>query len=369
MPSRILILSTSYLPLIGGSELAIRHITDRLLDFNFDLITGRYQDGAPLSETIGRVRVFRAGGRWARWSVLLPKALLPLAIAITALRLMRSHRYAGIHVYQASQAGAAGLLVKLFHPRTPLILTLQEGKDLTAQSLLTRWVRYCILRSANHITAISSYLAQYARQHSAVPVSLIPNGVDVAVLAPKEARQSAHTIISVSRLVEKNGVEQLIRAMPQIQNKFSDAKLVLVGDGPLRHALEELSTALGVSVEFVGSVPHEDLPRHLQAADVFARPSRSEGLGNAFLEAMAAEVPVVGSAVGGITDFLRHEDTGLICEPENPHDIAHQIIRLFDEPQLRAQIIARAATLAREKYDWNGIARQMGQLYAKVFIA
>jgi glycosyltransferase involved in cell wall biosynthesis len=122
---RILILSTAYLPLIGGSELAIHHIAERLPEYDFDLVTGRYDSSAPLMEQVGRIRVFRAGGRWARVSFFVPKLLLPIAIAISALRLMRTHHYVAVHAYQVSQAAGAAMLIQLFRPHTPLIVTIQ----------------------------------------------------------------------------------------------------------------------------------------------------------------------------------------------------------------------------------------------------
>src|SRR5512135_2650590 len=149
---RILILSTAYLPLIGGSELAIHHIAEQLTDYDFDLVTGRYDASARLMETIGRVRVFRAGGRWARASLVLPKLLLPVAIAITALRLTRFHRYTAVHAYQASQAAGAAWLLKFVRPRIPLIISVQEGKDLEHQPWLVRRFRTLLLRRADAIT-------------------------------------------------------------------------------------------------------------------------------------------------------------------------------------------------------------------------
>src|SRR4051812_29980408 len=109
---RILILSTTYLPLIGGSELAIRHITDRLERYDFDMVTSRHSADVAATEEVGRIRVFRAGGRLSRLTVLLPKNLMPLAIAITAWRLARTHRYVAVHAYQASQAAGAAWLIK-----------------------------------------------------------------------------------------------------------------------------------------------------------------------------------------------------------------------------------------------------------------
>src|SRR3989344_1621358 len=159
---RILLLSTSYLPLIGGSELAIKEVTSRLTDYEFDLVTARSFQNWPVEEVMDEINVFRAGNSFNRFNWLLPKVFLPLAIFFRARKLLKSGRhYDWIHVWQASQAGGAGWLLKWFYPRWPLLVTLQEGQDLVKQSWLTRFFRYLIVKKADQATAISRYLKNY----------------------------------------------------------------------------------------------------------------------------------------------------------------------------------------------------------------
>ncbi len=363
---RILLLSTAYLPLIGGSELAIHHIANHLPGYEFDLVTGHYDRTARLMETVGRVRVFRAGGRWARIPLVLPKLLLPIAIATTALRLMRSHRYIAVHAYQASQAAGAAWLIKLFRPHIPLIVTIQEGKNLEQQSWVVRLVRSVILRRADVITAISEYLAAYARRYSASSVRIIPNGVTIHDVP--HVHNPDPTILTVSRLVPKNNIAGVIRAFAIIRHSITNARLAVVGDGPLRPGLEALASDLGVrsAIDFMGSIPHEQLPVIYAAADVFVRPSLSEGLGSVFLEAMAAGLPVVASPVGGTPDIVREGETGLLCDPDDPADIARAVVRLLEDRPLRERMVLNAERMVREKYDWDIIARHMEQLYKEI---
>lgn len=362
---RILILSTAYLPLIGGSELAIHHIAQQLTGYDFDLVTGHYDPTAKLMETVGRIRVFRAGGRWARVSFILPKLLLPLAIATTALRLMRSHEYIAVHAYQVSQAAGAGWLVKLFRPRTPFIVTMQEGKDLERQSWLVRLARSVMLRRADVITAISEHLASYARPYNS-SVRIIPNGVTIHDVP--HVTNPDPTILTVSRLVPKNNVGSIIRAFAIVRQSITNARLAIVGEGPLRTDLESLASELGVrsATDFMGSIPHDQLAVVYAAADVFVRPSLSEGLGSVFLEAMASRIPVVASAVGGITDIVHHEETGLFCNPQDPADIARATVRVLTDATLRNHMIEAADAMVRAQYDWSIVAKRMGQVYKEM---
>jgi glycosyltransferase involved in cell wall biosynthesis len=112
-------------------------------------------------------------------------------------------------------------------------------------------------------------------------------------------------------------------------------------------------------VEFLGFVEHKEMMKYFEKADIFIRPSLSEGLGTAFLEAMAAEVPVIATPVGGIPDFLKDGETGLFCEVNNPRSIAEKVKILLDNKELREKIIFNAKKLVEENYDWNSIAEKM----------
>src|SRR5450830_1923431 len=110
--SRILILTTAYLPQVGGSELAIKNITDRLPEFNFDLITSRFSSNVPSFEKIGNVNVYRIGNSLSRFSFFLPKNFLPIAVFFKARQLItRQGAYDLVHAYQASQAAGGGWLL------------------------------------------------------------------------------------------------------------------------------------------------------------------------------------------------------------------------------------------------------------------
>lgn len=358
MRRRILILSTAYLPLIGGSELAVHHIARHLPGVSFDVLTGPVP-GSPSVERIGAVTVHRVGNG--------PRLLLPVRLAWRAWRLMRRASYDAVHAYQASHAAGAGWLLKtIARVRVPLIVTLQEGKELSRQSWFIRFSRRLMLRRADRVTAISAHLAAYAHQLGCRQVELIPNGVDVAALSAEvRVRNPDPTMLSVSRLVPKNNLEGVIRAFARVRDTVPQARLLVVGDGPLRASLEAVSVSLGVrdAVNFMGTVSHDRLPVLYAMADVFVRPSLSEGLGSVFLEAMAARVPVVASPVGGIPDVVRHEETGLLCDPRDIHDIARQTIRAMTDAPLRERITSTAYTLVHEHYDWAVIARRMASVY------
>ena len=381
---KILILSTSFWPLVGGSETAIREVVDRLSDYNFDLITARLNNNFLPVEQTGNLRIFRVGNGLNFFKFLLPKNFLPLAIFRLARKLLKENKYDLVHVFQASQAGGAAWLLKKLGSNCPVVLTLQEGENLAKQSWLTRFFRTRIIKNADQATAISQYLLTYLKQTKKnISARLIPNGVDLQKFSQDFSygelsqlednlgiKPGAKVIISTSRLVEKNGLDNLIKALAVLQKEYpkEDWRLLLVGDGPLAESLkfQVESLKLEKQVIFKAAVSHEELSKYLKISHVFVRPSRSEGLGVSFLEAMAAGVPIIGSAVGGIPDFLTHEETGLICDPHSPADIAEKIKLILDDDNLRKNIVKKARELVEEKYDWNKIVEDYRRLYETV---
>ena len=170
-------------------------------------------------------------------------------------------------------------------------------------------------------------------------------------------------IITTSRLVEKNAVGDLLQALALLPAQFV---LAIAGDGPLGGLLKSQAQKLGVKdrVSFLGYLKRTDVPALLHASDIFSRPSLSEGLGNSFLEAMAARVPVVATPVGGIPDFLFDGKTGFLCKPHDPHSIAEAVTKISAlAGESKREILDRAQEMVKAKYNWDTIARDMSALF------
>jgi len=268
-------------------------------------------------------------------------------------------------------------MIKFIFPKIPFLLTMQEGKDLNNQNWLTRFFRQLIIHKADAITVISSYLGDYVRRSDCEGIiRIIPNGVDARLYkgmrVGKEAIRKlwgipndAKVVITTSRLVSKNNIAGLIKAISLLSENYY---LVIIGKGELEDSLKSLVENLEVKskIIFMGEIAPSKIPTHLKAADVFVRPSFSEGLGNSFLEAMAAGIPVIGSDKGGIRDFLRDGKTGLVCNPDNPNDIAEKITRTLKDGALREKMIQNALDLVSRRYDWQIIAEEYGEVYRKI---
>ncbi len=388
---RILIFSLAYFPYVGGAEVAIKEITARLPgEFEFDLITLRFDSSLPRREKIGNVNVYRVGPSvrnpsaesLLKFPLYLLKVVYPFLAYWMAKKLDKKNRYDAMWAMMSYMGFPAGLF-RRYARKIPYLLTLQEGdtighiRDRARIKIVGTWYRN-IFRDAAAVQAISHFLADYAHSMGATaPVEVIPNGVDVSLFSriqPDDiledlrrkwnVRKSERYIITTSRLTEKNGIGDLIAALQFLPE---DVKLLIAGTGPLEESLrhEGKSVGNGDRVQFLGQIPYEKIPQHLAISDVFCRPSLSEGLGNSFIEAMAAGIPVVATPVGGIPDFLTDGETGLFCKPSDPRDIAEKILRLLKDQELRRKVIEGGRELAK-LYDWNSVAEKMGNVLQKI---
>ena len=372
---RVLILSLAYVPFVGGAELAVKEVTDRISDFHFDLITLRFNRKWLKQEKIGNVNVYRVGGG---------KFLFPFLAFLKGLSLNRKNKYSVVWSIMANRAGFAVLFFKLWNPKVKYLLTLQEGDALDyperrmgIAKIFVGGLFRKIFTKANYIQAISHYLADWARKMGvSMPIEVVPNGVDTG----KSINQKVHKaesrdekiIITTSRLVYKNGVDTLIKAIAElrVQHRMSNIVLQVLGSGPDESKLKELAKELKVDdiVQFLGHIEPEYVYEYLAEADIFVRPSRTEGLGSSFLEAMRAGLPVIGTAVGGIPDFLKDGETGLFCEVDDPKDLAEKIKKLMTNEEFSKRIAENGRKLVLENYSWDNVSIKMKEILNKLCV-
>ena len=174
------------------------------------------------------------------------------------------------------------------------------------------------------------------------------------------------TILFVGRLDRRKGLPTLLAAYAALRCSRDDARLVIVGDGPLRPDCERYVRQHAVpDVHFAGFVDAATLPRCYAAADVFCAPATGEeSFGIVLLEAMASGVPVVASAIPGFAGVLSHGRTGLLLPAQNPAAWSRALGALLDDPARRV-VMAQAGVHEAERYDWGHIAEEVLDVYAE----
>ncbi len=356
----LVVCTTAYRPLVGGAELAIENITKRIRD-DFDVIifTARLSKKYLQHEYGEDGEIVRLGvGFYA------DKFFLPFLIA-WKIRQVKKQRLLVTWGVMVSYASIGARIAQILWG-TPFVLTLQEGNR-EWETGVSQWWWGGVIRGADHVTAISSFLIALAheRGHKG-STTLVPNGVDESFFYERKPDTSNKLrIVSASRLVHKNGIDTLIAGCALLPQHTS-WHLTLAGDGPLRTELEASVTRLGLRerVTFLGNVENRALPEIYRGMTIFVRPARSEGLGTAFLEAMAGGLVTVGTPVGGIVDFLKDGKTGFIISQDDAQSVADVLTHISQiKGSERDELVGMAQNLVKEKYRWEAISRSMKEVF------
>ncbi len=395
MKKKILIFSLAYYPKhIGGAEVALKEITDRISpdDYEFHLVCNRFDNILLKEEVIGNVTVHRIGltthnpsmADLRKWPLHLNKILYQWHAFWVAKQLHKKYQFDGIWAMMAHSTGVpAGKFKKAF-PDVKYVLTLQEGDPPEYIERKMRVFKKAFgdaFTCADTIQVISTFLRKWAKRRGfhKEPV-LIPNAVNTAHFMQAYSNEELRVVrrefgvadddvllVTTSRLVHKNAIDDVVRAIALLP---PNVKFIVFGTGPDEILLKSLITELKIEdrVQLRGQIGHAEMPKYLKACDIFIRPSRSEGMGNSFVEAMAAELPVIATQEGGIADFLfdaiRNPDlpaTGFAVSADSPEDIKAAVDRILAKPEETRGTVDRARELAIAKYDWNLIAARMKQ--------
>ena len=382
---KVIIYSTAYHPFMAGAEIAIKEITDRLgPEFDFDLITARFDKKLPTYEKFGSIDIYRIG----IGNRLFDKLWLPFGAFIKTWSLCGKKDYDAFWVMMVTFSGlgayiynAVGYFFKRKH--IPIVISLQEGDS--ENHLKYRWGGLIALswkvamRQSDYLTGLSNFLLDRAVKNGyKKEMTLVPNGVDLGVFSREISPETKSDLLSKfskkendiflvtwSRLTYKNAIDDVINALKYLPDNIS---LIVMGIGEEGQKLQKLAYDIGVQerVKFLGFIQHENIPDYLSICDIFIRPSRSEGFGNSFIEAMAARLPVIATPVGGIPDFIDDNETGIFCAPNNPQSIVKSVNFILENRGIRDRIVENGWTRVNERYSWDSVALKMKTVFDRV---
>ncbi|OGJ60972.1 hypothetical protein A3D88_01385 [Candidatus Peribacteria bacterium RIFCSPHIGHO2_02_FULL_52_16] len=349
MHRNIVILSTFFTPFRSGAEACVEEVSRVLKDrYDITIITARLRHDLPKKDSLHGVNVIRVG-----FGIPFDKWLFPFSAAVKAHAL---HPVI-IHAVLETFAGLALSFCRMTVPKARKLLTLQT----TNRTFLKKHV----IRSADRVTAISSVLQQVAQSYGREAV-VIPNGLRLADIPVTE--KIPGRILFVGRLEKMKGVDVLLKAFAALPTLAREqASLRIVGDGSERSALEALARDLKITdrVSFLGYVPTPAVYHEFAEAEIFCGLSRSEALGNVFLEAQAARCAVIATKVGGIPDIIKDRATGLLVPPDDADGARNAIETCLIDRSL-AMKLAAAGKFHAQEYDWRSIAERYAEVYEEV---
>lgn len=259
--------------------------------------------------------------------------------------------------------------------RFGIIVYALEVKRIRQARGIKRAVNSIVYRNADFVIAISRFTKQLLVDAGIDErkIHIINPGVGSVFFTAEDRRESVREQIgaddafvmgTVARLVKRKGHELVLRALAQLPSR--DWRYLVIGDGPERSTLEELSADLEIAerVTFMGHTGDEELPGLYDAMDLFVLPTQVtddpydvEGFGIVFLEAAARFTPAVGSPIGGVTDAVADGQTGLLVPP-TPEDIAGAIDGLMSDDALLERMSRRARQRTEEQFTWEQVAER-----------
>ncbi len=343
-----------------------------------DVLASSYR-GMPGGELWG-IRVHRwryAPSRWETLShdVAIPEKLkqglgpkimiIPFLLGgfLKAWELSRKREYDLIHIHWPFPLALLALPFKV-----PRIYTFYTAEVALAEKFrFMRWLFQYLVNRACSLTFLTTYgLSRFTKTFklpvgsNAVVIPFMPAGEPVKL---PEIKREEKRLLFVGRLVERKGLIYLLRALKILKEQYPDIKLAVVGTGPEEEKLKTEAGSLGIrdSVDFLGPVSEEEKAREYARATLFVLPAvvdskgDTEGQGVVILEAMRAGVPVVASAVGGITDLIVDGETGFLVPERDTETLAGTIARLLASPPSEREMVVLSA-LERLEKDFSHIA-------------
>jgi len=387
MPQKCLIVTTHYMPLIGGAQAVYDALSaampDRfaVLTASSDYSTGEEVDGwqdfdATAPYPIRRIAAMRPpllAGR-AGLVAKLTSRLRARSIRKNVLQATLEELDSG--VYGAVCIGALdalGWLVPELRAQADIpVFIYAHGEEISQKPYNARadQARRAALQSADGIVAVSSFTATMVSEKYDVPaenIQAVTNGVDLARFSERPAENVRQhfgldlgpLVFSLGRLVERKGIDRLIEAWPRIKAAVPQATLAIAGTGPLEDALQAAAERQDghSSIKFLGRVGGDLLPSLYASADLFAMPNRTmpdgdtEGFGLVFLEAAACGTPSVGGRAGGAVDAVQHNETGVLVDGTDVSAIAFAVTEMLTD-EVKRKAMGQAAMEFAQTQGW-----------------
>ena len=381
--TKLCVVTHTFLPHVGGIERVVYEQSKRLLQKRFELkvLTNRIDtakqytyDGIGVSCYDSLSIGFRLG---------IPYPVLKVTSYKTFLELVKSSDIIHAHGHPYLSSFMAAKLAKKYSK--PFVLTQHNtfieygGFWDTVERLNDLVVGKAVLKEADRIIVVSNATMRYVSSLGANPekLELLYNGVDLERFMPlngvkEEIRKklgissNAIVVITVRRLVYKNGVDTLIDSAAIAIKKNPLLVFLVVGGGPdfaeIKSRVEQLG--IGKNLKLAGFVSDEDLPLYYNSADFFVLPSKSgEGLPLVALEAMACGLPVIATNVGGIPEILTGE-YGEIVPPDNPVALAEAVLDFSHRDLFTVRNALRAIVM--QKYNWDTNVEKLVEIYKEL---
>jgi phosphatidyl-myo-inositol dimannoside synthase len=377
---RLLMLNNEFPPLGGGTGTVNQALLRRLArvpDLQIDLITSALGREAVQENPAPRIRLFKVPVNNHNIHHSSNHELLTYAARALPLAIER-HRARPYDLCLAWSAMPAGALALVLRQLAGLRYVLRvcgpdipgfERRYTAMYGILTPLIRATWHGAETVVAKCAGEADMVHAVDPAIPITLIPNGVDLAAFCANRTADDAGPLrlLCVGRLIERKGQHHLIEAVRRLTDAELNVRLELVGTGDALAANQALAARLGVTdrVTFAGYVPREDIAARYAAADVFVLPSYNEGMSVATLEAMGAGLPIVATRTGGTPDLIEEGVNGFTFDWADVDALTGHLAMLARYRELGQRM--GAASLARAgRFTWDAAAARYMELFEKL---
>jgi len=378
MKIRVCMIIAYFPPIVGGSEIQALRLAKALIDQNVNLfvITEKLR-GVRKFERIDGVPVYRlfalGSGKVASLSFMLSAFLFLIK---------NRRRYQIIHAHLPSSPAITAVVTGKLLGKKVIVKFACSGKSGNIQTsdrtYLGRAKLRFLMRYADTFICpskdVKRELIDYGFDRERVVE--IPNGVDIRLFRPvsdseKENLRRCFNLpllpiaVYSGRLELRKGLEILLRAWQEVL-KVKESYLLILGDGTQKDSLTNLARQLRIIdfVRFTGQI--DNVGQYLQATDVFVFPSSAEGLSNSLLEAMATELPIVATNIGGTEEVIEHEKNGILVEPGNVDALVNGVMKLLKQREMAHRLGREAKRTIEENYSIGIVAQKHIGLYREM---
>ena len=364
---RILMIAALFHPAVGGAERQALDLARALQKRGVSVrVLTRALDNLPVREMIDNVPIYRS------IKVLPAPVLFGLTYFLTAMKFIIVQRNSfdilHCHILQNYHSIAA-MLAKLLLGKKVIIKVASTGPLSDICMVKKSLLGGLFLNIVKRADAIIALCAQAEKElvDSGFPrdrIVRIPNGVDLSLFKPDaEVTRLPANLLFVGRLDYMKGVDILLKSIASLQTGGNKISCDIIGDGPLKKALQQLACELGIAdkVTFAGACTNV-LP-YLQKASCFVLPSRSEGMPNVILEAMACGLPIIATLVGGIPDIITDGRNGLLIPPDDVPALSLALAKLLADRNLANRLGKQAGMDAEEHFSIDKVADVYFALY------
>ena len=354
---------------VGGTEGQVLELASRLDPARFDVVVCALKGEDVLA---GELRA-----RGVRVVLLYGEGQRDVRVLYRLVRLVQAEAPDLIHSFLSPANLASRLAGRAC--RVPVVISSyrdreawKSGLDRLADRFTLRWIRAATCCS----DAVRRFVAGHIGGESGKLLT-IHNGVDLAQFAVRKGVSRAElglrgdlpVVGTVCRLIEpKKGLAVLVKALARLKDRAGtpQCQVLIVGEGSAERVIRALCGELGVMQWVVFAGLRRDVPRILPSLDVFVMPSRYEGFGIGIVEAMAAGLPVVASAVGGIPEIVIHGETGLLVPPDDPGRLAEALRELTANPEKAKTMGQRGRQRAKALFSVEAMVKQHEDLYERL---